>query len=93
MEGKFKVRAQYLGIDKLIDEGMFLCGSPATVVEKLEQYQSEMGFGNIAPMLQFGTLPHELTEKNVRLFAAEVMPKLRGLGVDRPAATATAAAE
>ena len=93
MEGKFKVRAQYLSVDKLIDEGMFLCGSPATVVETLQRCQAEMGFGNIAPMLQFGTLPHELTEKNVRMFAAEVMPKVRGLGVDKPAVKATAAAE
>ena len=79
MEGKYKVREQYLSVDKLIDESMFICGSPDTVVEKMTRFQAEMGFGNIAPMLQFGTLPHDLTEKNLRLFAAEVMPKLRPL--------------
>ena len=40
-----------------------------------------MGFGNIAPMLQFGTLPAELTEKNLRMFAEEVIPKVKHLGV------------
>ena len=59
---------------------MFLCGSAETVATKLEEYQKEMGFGNIAPMLQFGTLSKELTEKNLRLFAEEVIPKLKHLG-------------
>ena len=82
MEGKYKVRENYLDCDSLIENGMFLCGSAETVAAKLEEYQKEMGFGNIAPMLQFGTLPKELTEKNLRLFAEEVMPKVRHLGVD-----------
>ena len=33
-------------------------------------------------MLQFGTLPKELTEKNLHLFSEEVIPKVRHLGVD-----------
>lgn len=90
MSGKMKVREQYLTADALIEQGMFLCGSPATVTEKLERYQAEMGFANVAGMLQFATLPAELTEKNLRLFAAEVMPKLKHLGEP---ATAGAAAE
>ena len=90
MEAKYKVREGYLTAEALIENGMFLCGSPSTVVEKLEACQAEMGFGNIAPMLQFGTLPAELTEKNLRIFAAEVMPRVRHLGVSAPE---TAAAE
>ncbi|MGB0632518.1 MAG: LLM class flavin-dependent oxidoreductase, partial [Alphaproteobacteria bacterium] len=89
IEGKYKVRQNYLDCDTLVDNGMFLCGSAETVVAKLEEYQKEMGFGNIAPMLQFGTLPKELTEKNLRLFAEEVIPKVKHLGVG----TETVAAE
>ena len=81
IEGKYKVRQSYLDADSLIDNGMFLCGSAETVSSKLEEYQKEMGFGNIAPMLQFGTLPKELTEKNLRLFAEEVIPSVRHLGL------------
>ena len=92
MEGKYKVRENYLSCEALIENGMFLCGSAATVIEKLEEYQSEMGFGNIAPMLQFGTLPAELTEKNLRIFAEEVIPKVRHLGVS-PKIAQSAAAE
>jgi hypothetical protein len=30
-------------------------------------------------MLQFGTLPARVTEKNIRLFASEVMPAVKAL--------------
>ena len=30
-------------------------------------------------LLQFGTLPPDLTVRNIRLFASEVMPALRSL--------------
>jgi alkanesulfonate monooxygenase SsuD/methylene tetrahydromethanopterin reductase-like flavin-dependent oxidoreductase (luciferase family) len=90
METKFKIREQYLSIEKLMEVGMFTCGSAATVTEKLLDYQSRTGFGNLASMLQFATLPAELTEKNTRMFAAEVMPKLRPAGA---AGAETAAAE
>ena len=86
MEQKYKVRQSHLSIDTLMENGMFVCGGPSTVAEILEHRQSEMGFGNLVAIQQFATLPAELTEKNLRLFAAEVMPKLRGLGVTEEAA-------
>ena len=92
MAGKFKFREQYLDIDTLIDNGMFACGSASTVVEFLERRQSELKFGTLVSMLQFGTLGRELTEKNLRMFAGEVMPKLRDVGVSTPARTEAAPA-
>ena len=86
METKFKARVGKLTFDRVTESGMFLCGSPATVAERLEEYQSKMGFGNLVTMLQFGTLPAELTEKSTRLFATEVMPKLRHLAEPKMAA-------
>lgn len=64
-------------IDDVIEKGMFICGSPETVRSKLEQYQSEIGFGHLLTLLQFGTLPAELTRKNMEIYANEVMPYLR----------------
>jgi alkanesulfonate monooxygenase SsuD/methylene tetrahydromethanopterin reductase-like flavin-dependent oxidoreductase (luciferase family) len=81
MDVKYKFREEYLSVDKLMENGMFLCGSPETVSERLAELQGKMGFGQLVTMLQFGTLSAELTEKNTRLFAAEVMPKLREVGV------------
>jgi alkanesulfonate monooxygenase SsuD/methylene tetrahydromethanopterin reductase-like flavin-dependent oxidoreductase (luciferase family) len=65
------------GIDDVMRKGMFLCGSAATLREKLEQYQKEIGFGYLLPTMQFGTLPHELTKKSTDIFAKEVIPYFR----------------
>ena len=76
-------------IDDVIDKGMFICGSPETVRQRLEQYQTEIGFGHLLTLLQFGTLPAELTRKNMELYATSVMPYLR----ERRAARTQVAAE
>jgi alkanesulfonate monooxygenase SsuD/methylene tetrahydromethanopterin reductase-like flavin-dependent oxidoreductase (luciferase family) len=65
-------------IDDLMEKAIFLCGSPATLREKLEQYQAQIGFGYLLPTMQFGTLPHELVTKSTELFAKEVIPYFRG---------------
>lgn len=64
-------------IDDVIEKGMFICGSPETVRQRLEAYQKEIGFGHLLSLLQFGTLPADLTRKNMELYAGEVMPYLR----------------
>ena len=92
METKFKVREQFLTHETLTGNGMFVCGSPETVTEILARRFDEMGYGNLVCMLQFGTLPRELTEKSMTLFANEVMPKLRHLGEESEARLAAASA-
>jgi alkanesulfonate monooxygenase SsuD/methylene tetrahydromethanopterin reductase-like flavin-dependent oxidoreductase (luciferase family) len=61
----------------LISSGTALIGSPKTVVEKIKRMQDETGFDNLVSMLQFGTLSDELTNRNMQMFASEVMPHLR----------------
>ena len=77
MDLKFKGRNAST-IDTLIDAGMILCGSPKTVRDRILHCQKELGFGHLMAMLQVATLPADLTEKNIRLFASEVMPHIRG---------------
>ncbi len=77
MEIKFSQRTGQQTAENLIDLGMVVIGSAATVRERLLQLSEELGVGNIIAMLQVASLPAELTEKNLRLFAAEVMPYLR----------------
>ena len=86
MENKMKFRSQYLTIELLMENGMFICGSPSTVAEKLEEYQSQMGYGNLVVMGQFATLGHEQVKKSMQMFAEEVMPRLRHIGVTEAAA-------
>jgi alkanesulfonate monooxygenase SsuD/methylene tetrahydromethanopterin reductase-like flavin-dependent oxidoreductase (luciferase family) len=92
IEAKFALRANAMTIDSLIELGMVVAGSPATVRERLLALQQELGIGHLIAMLQVATLPAELTEKNLRLFAAEVMPSLRNgrTGNGPPAAAASA---
>lgn len=75
-------------IDTVMDKGMFICGSPETVRQKLSEYQREIGFGHLLSLLQFGTLPAELTRKSMELYATEVIPHLRANATGKVAAAA-----
>jgi alkanesulfonate monooxygenase SsuD/methylene tetrahydromethanopterin reductase-like flavin-dependent oxidoreductase (luciferase family) len=75
-------------IEDVMQKVMFLCGSPATLRERLEQYQKEIGFGYLLPTMQFGTLPHELVRKSTEIFAKEVIPYFRRHQAAKPAQAA-----
>ena len=67
-------------------------GSPETVADQLIENLRRLGTGNLLGLFQLGTLPHDLTKKNLSLFAEQVMPRLRaefpeGQPVYRPQAT------
>ncbi len=65
-----------LTIERLINEGYVIVGSPKTVAERLLDCQREMNFGILVTMLQFGNLSHEKTLKNMKLFAEKVIPQV-----------------
>jgi alkanesulfonate monooxygenase SsuD/methylene tetrahydromethanopterin reductase-like flavin-dependent oxidoreductase (luciferase family) len=90
MSAKRDIGSGTLTIEELTEKGMFLCGSAATIREKLEKYKTEIGFGYLLPTLQFGTLPHELTKKNIEIFAKEVIPYFRAKDAAKPTRAATA---
>ncbi|HTN77019.1 MAG TPA: LLM class flavin-dependent oxidoreductase, partial [Pirellulaceae bacterium] len=61
-----------------IERGAYaIVGSPQTVQRKLTEYIQRLGVGNLLGLFQLGTLPAELTKKNMTLFAQEVLPGLR----------------
>jgi alkanesulfonate monooxygenase SsuD/methylene tetrahydromethanopterin reductase-like flavin-dependent oxidoreductase (luciferase family) len=62
---------------------MMTCGSAETVAAKLIGYMDEIGFGNFLAMMQFGTLPANLTRRSMELFAESVMPMLRKAARER----------
>jgi alkanesulfonate monooxygenase SsuD/methylene tetrahydromethanopterin reductase-like flavin-dependent oxidoreductase (luciferase family) len=65
---------------KEIEDGAYaIVGSPATVRDKLTHYIKKLGVGNLLGLFQIGTLPAELTKKNLTIFAQEVMPALQKL--------------
>jgi alkanesulfonate monooxygenase SsuD/methylene tetrahydromethanopterin reductase-like flavin-dependent oxidoreductase (luciferase family) len=82
LKNVMKAKAQMFGdvtLEQAIELGLFVCGSPATVKAAFEAHWNEMRFGNLLVMGQFGTLPADLTRKNLELFAREVMPALKAL--------------
>ena len=82
LKNVMKAKAQMFGdvtLDQALELGLFVCGSPSTVKAAFETYWKEMRFGNLLVMCQFGTLPADLTRKNLELFAREVMPALKAL--------------
>jgi alkanesulfonate monooxygenase SsuD/methylene tetrahydromethanopterin reductase-like flavin-dependent oxidoreductase (luciferase family) len=82
LKNVMKAKAQMFGdvtLEQALELGLFVCGSPKTVLSSFEKYWQELRFGNLLVMCQFGTLPADLTRKNLELFAREVMPALRKL--------------
>jgi alkanesulfonate monooxygenase SsuD/methylene tetrahydromethanopterin reductase-like flavin-dependent oxidoreductase (luciferase family) len=67
-----------LTAEALIQSGTALIGSPQTVLAGIERMRERTGFGILVALLQFGVLSDDLTRRNMDLFAAEVMPHLRG---------------
>ena len=63
---------------KQVEEGGYaIVGSPATVRDRLIEYVKKLGVGNLLGLFQLGSLPADLTKKNMTMFAQEVLPVLR----------------
>jgi alkanesulfonate monooxygenase SsuD/methylene tetrahydromethanopterin reductase-like flavin-dependent oxidoreductase (luciferase family) len=78
-------------VDDLQNLGIICFGSPETVRQRLAEAHARMGYGRLVGLLHFGSLPHELTVKNMHLFAEEVLPFVRTLGPRAAGGTADGA--
>jgi alkanesulfonate monooxygenase SsuD/methylene tetrahydromethanopterin reductase-like flavin-dependent oxidoreductase (luciferase family) len=58
-------------------DGRMICGSPASVRDRLQAQIDESGVNYVACRFAFGDLTFEETRRSVELFAAEVMPRLQ----------------
>jgi hypothetical protein len=67
-------------IEQLAEQRVIIVGSPDTVLKQLKDCHRQLGFSNYVAMLQFGSMSHELAERNVRRFAKDVLPALQSLG-------------
>ena len=66
-------------IANLVAQGVAIVGSPDTVRKRITAAHRELGFGTFMTLLQFGSLSAQLTNKNMHLFAKEVLPALQAL--------------
>lgn len=63
--------------DDIVDGRYAIVGSPETVYDQLVDALGQLGTGNLLGLFQLGSLPPELTRKNMAMFAEQVMPRLR----------------
>jgi len=63
----------------MIQRGFAVVGSPATVRDQLTGMARRLNVGHLMPVLQFGSMPHEMAMRNIELFAAGVLPSLQRL--------------
>jgi natural product biosynthesis luciferase-like monooxygenase protein len=68
---------ELLDIDKMIDELRVIACTPDEAVRLLERSQDAMGFTQCDCTFYFGGITHEQARRSLRLFATEVMPKLK----------------
>jgi alkanesulfonate monooxygenase SsuD/methylene tetrahydromethanopterin reductase-like flavin-dependent oxidoreductase (luciferase family) len=66
-----------------VDNDFVISGSPKTVTQKLMDAVKKLRVGNLMVLLHIGSMPHELTIKNVELFCKEVFPHFRGMWDDK----------
>ncbi len=61
--------------DTTFDKGAAWVGTPETIIELINDFQSNVGVFDIGSLqATFSTLPHEQAMKSVRLFSEKVMP-------------------
>ena len=62
-----------------VDKGFVIAGGPATVRDMLTEAIKDLRVGNLMVLLHIGSMPHELTLKNIDLFSREVLPHVRDI--------------
>jgi hypothetical protein len=67
----------------MIANEFVVIGSPATVRDKLEAMAKRLNVGHLMVVLQFGSMPHHLANKNIELFGCEVLPHLQKIWEDQ----------
>ena len=60
--------------------GLQVAGTPDQCLEQIHVMQEKVGFDHLISVFSYGGMPPEETERNMKLFAAEVMPKLQSQG-------------
>jgi hypothetical protein len=68
-------------------------GTPEQCYEKILDIHRKTGNSHYVGVFSYAGMPYDEAERNMRLFAREVMPELQRLGPEVPTPTAAAPAE
>lgn len=65
-------------VEKAIADGIMFAGTPDTVYRQITAFYDKVGgFGQLTMIGRSGYMTHAEAQKSIRLFAAEVLPRLR----------------
>src|SRR5581483_3075675 len=88
--GKFSEKISTYGAEGVIDffVDLQVSGTPEQCYEKILDIRRRVGNEHFVGVFSYAGMPYDEAERNLRLFAKEVMPQLKKLGpVDAPVAT------
>ena len=66
-------------MDGIVNNGYVIIGSPDEVAEQLREVATNLNVGHLMLLLQYGNMSKDLCRYNTKLFAEQVMPKLKDL--------------
>jgi alkanesulfonate monooxygenase SsuD/methylene tetrahydromethanopterin reductase-like flavin-dependent oxidoreductase (luciferase family) len=69
-----------------------VAGTPDQCLEQIFTMKEKVGLNHFIAVFSYGGMPPELAERNMRLFASEVMPALQREGIESVTVNAPAAA-
>ena len=72
-------KAMGYSVDEAIENGTVILGGPESVIAQIRRQREEGKRGTLLAMFQFGSLPDALATHSLRLFAQEVLPKIRAI--------------
>ena len=87
--GKFAEKLQTYGSESVIDffVDLQVSGTPEQCYEKIVDVRHRVGNEHFVGVFSYAGMPYDEAERNMRLFAAEVMPELKKLGLEPHVAT------
>ena len=86
--GKMSEKIAQYGTDKVIDyfTDLQVYGTPEQCFEKILDVRDRVGNSHFVGVFSYAGMPYDEAERNMRLFATEVMPALKKLGTAPTAA-------
>jgi alkanesulfonate monooxygenase SsuD/methylene tetrahydromethanopterin reductase-like flavin-dependent oxidoreductase (luciferase family) len=82
MQGELTEAVKTWKYKDFVDNQFVISGGPESVTQQLEEAIKKLRVGNLMVLLHIGSMPHELTLKNIDLFASKVLPNLRDIWDD-----------
>jgi len=78
-------------VDEAMAQGILFAGTPDSVFAQIKQFHDDVGgFGHLTMIGRTGFMTHAESEKSIRLFGKEVLPRLREIKPATPTVEAAA---